>query len=292
MKFKMKIMLLLLIVNSSYAQIKLPFKLENQWKVNGFENPESIVKDKEILYVSNVNGILTDKDGNGYISKVSLDGKIIQQKWIIGLNAPKGLGIYGDTLYVADIDVVMAINIKTKEKILHKVEGATFLNDITVDNQGNVYVSNTFGFSAIYRLSKGKVSLWMKDESLNLPNGLYVSGNDLYIANWGTNLNPKTYATEILGNLIKVNILTKEIIKLTKPVGNLDGISKTIHGFLITDWLVGKLLYINEDYEVVEVLDLPQGSADIYFDKSTKTIYIPLMLDNQVLSYQFKKIKK
>jgi len=56
--------------------------------------PESVLLDegRNILYISNINGQPTDKDGNGFISKVTLDGKIENLKWVEGFDAPKVLG--------------------------------------------------------------------------------------------------------------------------------------------------------------------------------------------------------
>lgn len=275
------------------AQEQFPYKLTKVFDTDGFEAPESVVKDpvNNVLYVSNVNGNPTDKDGNGYISKVGLDGKMVEKKWVDGLNAPKGMSIYKGKLYVADIDEIIEINIKTKRVQSFQAPEATFLNDVTADIRGNVYASNTFGFSGIYKLSKkGKVSLWMKDDKLNMPNGLLMDKKDLYVANWGIDLNPETYATKTLGSLLKVNIKDKTITTVTQPIGNLDGLQKTVHGHFITDWLSGKLLYLNgTNNQVSEALDLPKGSADIGFDKASKMVYIPLMLDGKVLAYKLSK---
>ncbi len=286
-------LLILTITVIVHAQNQLPFQLEKDWDLLEFENPESVVLDtkNKVLYVSNINGAPTAKDRNGYLSKVSLDGKIIEQKWISGLNAPKGLVIYKNKLYTTDIDELVEINIKTKRKQTYKAEGATFLNDITVDRKGNVYASNTFGFSGIYKLSrKKKVTLWLKDKNLQMPNGLFVSKDKLFVASWGKNINPKTYETKVNGQLLSINLKTKTISTITGPIGNLDGLSQTLHGFLITDWLDGKLLYYSSKTQTtIKALELPKGSADTYFDKKTKSVFIPLMLDNKLLKYHFKK---
>lgn len=287
--------IILVISQIASAQNKLPFQLEKDWETTGFENPESVVLDTKnnVLYVSNVNGEPTTKDGNGYISKVSLDGKIIEQKWIDELNAPKGLVIYEGKLYVTDIDEIIEIEIQTKRIEKFKAPEATFLNDITVDKQGSIYASNTYGFSGIYKLettSKRIVEIWLKDENLNMPNGLYISKDELFVANWGNGFNPETFETKVLGSLIKVTLKTKKIENLSQSTGNLDGLSETLHGFLLTDWLAGKLFYYsNETKTMTEALDLPKGIADTYFDKNTKSIFIPLMLDNKLLKYHFKK---
>src|ERR1700712_245282 len=76
------------------------------------KTPESVLFDAgdKLLYVSNINGQPWEKDGNGSIGKVGLDGKIINANWVTGLNAPKGLGRYKNLLYAADIDNVAVID--------------------------------------------------------------------------------------------------------------------------------------------------------------------------------------
>src|SRR5262245_49603124 len=63
------------------------------WELTGLEAPESALPDPtgEVIYVSNVVGAPDAKDGNGYISRVSPDGKVLEQRWAVGLDAPKGL---------------------------------------------------------------------------------------------------------------------------------------------------------------------------------------------------------
>jgi hypothetical protein len=82
------------------------------------------------------------KAGNGFISKVSLaDGKLIELEWAKGLDAPKGLALGGDKLYTADIDNLAEIDTKSGKVLARYVApGAAFLNDVTVDGQGNVYI--------------------------------------------------------------------------------------------------------------------------------------------------------
>lgn len=290
MKQFIKTVAIILIAHQTQAQESIP-TIEKKWEISNLNNPESVVSNQkgDVLYVSNVNGNPTDKDENGYISKLDATGKIIEQKWVTGLNAPKGLAIYKGKLFVSDIDEIIEIDIKTASIIKkYKAEGATFLNDTTIDSKGIVYVSNTFGFSGIYKLENGKVELWFKSEDLNMPNGLLATPNGkLLVAAWGEKFNPSTYATEIPGKIITINTTTKNIESKSKPIGNLDGLEKTIHGYLVTDWYAGKLFYYKNN-NATKLLDLPQGSADLNFNKNTKMIFIPLMNDNKIEAYQLK----
>ncbi len=108
--------------------------------------PESVLLDSKnnVLYVSSIDGTPDAKDGNGFISQVTLDGKIKNLKWATGLDAPKGMGLFNNNLYVADISRLVTIDTKTgKVTQTLEIEGAKFLNDVTVDKAGNVYVSDS-----------------------------------------------------------------------------------------------------------------------------------------------------
>ncbi|MCH5597758.1 NHL repeat-containing protein [Niabella ginsengisoli] len=108
--------------------------------------PESVlsVPNKNELYVSLIDGNGNEKDGKGGIGILNKDRSVKNLSWITGLNAPKGLGIYKNKLYVADITDVVVIDIK-KGKVLKSIPitGAVFLNDITITDKGIVYVSDT-----------------------------------------------------------------------------------------------------------------------------------------------------
>jgi sugar lactone lactonase YvrE len=128
--------------------------------------PESVLYNKadKILYISNINGNPTEKNGKGFISKLSLEGKILKLKWAEGLNAPKGSAIYKNSFFVSDIDRLVEINMETgKIKNTFPAKGALFLNDVAVDDKGNVYVTEMDeNNSAIYKLTGGKLEVWVK----------------------------------------------------------------------------------------------------------------------------------
>src|SRR5207245_462832 len=103
----------------------------------GFQTPESIFYEarSDIYLVSNINGDPTAADGNGFISRVAPDGRILELKWIDGtrpgvrLNAPKGMAVAGDTLYVSDITAIRMFDLRTgAPKGAVVILGSTFLN--------------------------------------------------------------------------------------------------------------------------------------------------------------------
>src|SRR6478735_4201805 len=127
--------------------------------------PESVLYSKadKLLYISNIDGKPDEKDGKGSISKLGLDGKMIQADWVTGLNAPKGMAISGNSLWVADVDRMVEIDIQTgKIKRTISIEGSEFLNDVTAAPNGKIYVSDSKG-KVIYRLSNLTPSVYLKN---------------------------------------------------------------------------------------------------------------------------------
>ncbi|HYW11304.1 MAG TPA: hypothetical protein VE871_05085, partial [Longimicrobium sp.] len=141
----------------------------------GLQQPESVLHDSvaDVYLVSNLDGMPLEKDNNGFLSRVSPDGRMLQPRWISGgqggvtLHAPKGSGIRGDTLYVADIDVVRRFHRTTGAPLGEiAIPGATFLNDVAVGADGSVYVTDSglrmgagrlqaSGTDAVYRIPPG-----------------------------------------------------------------------------------------------------------------------------------------
>ncbi len=287
-KMKYDICFLLLSIVLIHSVNADPSSLQLNWELEGLSNPESVIYDKKLnhLYISNVNGSPVEKDGNGFISIISLDGKMIQEKWVIGLNAPKGLAIFGRTLFVSDIDELIAIDIDSgRVTNRFKVSDAKFLNDVAVSSNGDVYVSDMV-LNRIHRLTEDNFSVWLENEKLESPNGLLVIGDDIILGSWGKMTDG--FATEIPGHLKRISIKDKTIKSIGdgSSVGNLDGVEMDNDGdFYVTDWMNGKLLHIEYSGEVSVLLDLPQGSADHEFIIEKSLIFIPLMIDNKLLSY-------
>ena len=260
------------------------------WETAGFQNPESALPDTEagIIYVSNVAGGPGDRDGNGYISKLGLDGKIVTEKWVTGLDAPKGLAPSGGKLFVADLDNLVEIDVASGTIVTkHAAAGAKILNDVAVDGEGRIYTSDWPG-NAIWRLSGGTFEKWLESEELKNPNGLFVDKDKLIVAAWGAMA--ADFSTTTPGNLLTVNLADKAIANLGdgKPVGNLDGIEPfDADSFLVTDWVAGKVFQIARSGEAKELLKLGQGSADLGYIAASRTAIIPLMVDGKVVAYKF-----
>jgi DNA-binding beta-propeller fold protein YncE len=238
--------------------------------------PESVLPDlkKGILYVSLIDGGGWDVDGKGGVARLSLDGKNYDGVWITGLHAPKGMGIVGNRLYVADISDVVVIDIansKIEKRI--PVDSAKGLNDITVSDNGIVYVSDS-RTAKIWRIENDKPSLFL--DSMRGVNGLKAVGNDLYICSGRS--------------FIKADG-KKNITKVAELEQGGDGIEPIGNGdFIVTSW-GGWIFYVHKDGKVETLLDThldKKNTADIGYDPDKRIVYVPTFNAKTVVAYQLK----
>lgn len=270
--------------NDSYNALK---KL---WETTALlRRPESVTYDakRDVLYVSNINGALSDKKGAGFLSSLSVEGDILELKWVTGLNAPKGLGIHDDKLYVADIDSLVEIETRSG-RVLNRFEApdAEFLDDVAIDRVGNVYISDK-RTNTIYRLRHGTIEVWLQSSEVESPNGLYLEGDRLIVACWG--VGTKSLETKTPGSIQIIHLKDMSIKSLVKggPLGNLDGIEMDgQNNYYATDWMGGRLLYIEANGTVKALLQLEQGAADLEFIVDKGLLLIPMMKSNKIVAYK------
>lgn len=244
--------------------------------------PESVLLDSKnnVLYVACIDGKPEDKDGNGYVAQVGLDGKIKNLKWATGLDAPKGMGLHNGKLYVADIDRVVVIDVTTgKIASTVPIEGAKFLNDVTADKSGNVYVSDS-NTGKIHLVKDNKAQVYYENqEQLKGVNGLLALDKELYVVDFPSGTNYKLSADK----------------KLTKFSGTAEGADGIVplgkDEYLVSSWH-GEIDYVNAKGEVKKLLDTREqkiSAADIEYDPKTKTLFIPTFFANTVDAYTFSK---
>lgn len=237
--------------------------------------PESVlVDDKEnCLWVSNIDGASNDKDGKGSISKLSKTGSPINLDWVTGLNAPKGMAKYKQELYVADLTELVVIDINKgviKNKI--KVEGSVFLNDVTVNKNGAVFVSDS-RTGKVHRYENNMVTTEV--ENLQGPNGVLSIDDQLLILDRGSLLSvtPGGTITKIMDGM--------------DP--STDGIEKVAPNQYIVSCWNGIVYFVAAGAEKITLFDTRSekiNSADIGYDTKNKIIYVPTFLKNSVIAYQ------
>lgn len=258
----------------------------------GFQQPESVLHDSvaDVYLVSNLDGTPLDRDDNGFISRVAPDGRVLEARWIAGgqngvtLNAPKGSGIRGDTLYVADIDVVRRFNRVTGAPLGEiAIPGATFLNDVAVGPDGSLYVTDTglrmgagrmqsAGTEAVYRIPPGGPPQPIaRGAELGSPNGIVVDADGSVVV-----------AGMSSGDVYRIANGARTPLRAPRR-GQLDGLVRTSDGTLIvTDWKRSAAYIVRADADpVIAVRNLP-SPADIGYDSKRNRLLVPLMTVNRL----------
>jgi hypothetical protein len=268
-------LLMLLLQNHS---LQAQHQLVKLWQTDSvLKVPESVLYSPEdkLLYTSNIDGAPDGKDGKGSIGKVGLDGKIIQVDWVSGLDAPKGLGRFGNLLYAADLTVVVVIDIRAA-KIVQRipVDGSVFLNDISVDSKGVVYVSDT-RTAKVHRIDQGKVSTYL--EGITGANGVLCVGTDLYV----------------LGNgiLWKASQAGKAVKIAEGMDASTDGIERVKEDEFIVSCWAGVVYYVKGNGSKQQLLDTRAdkiNSADIGYDPVNRIVYVPTFFRNSIAAYSLK----
>lgn len=278
----MKKCIFLLLAVCASAVIAHSQSLVLKWKTDTiFRVPESVYYDARanVLYVSNIDGKSTEKDGKGFIAQVTPEGKVKDMNWVTGLDAPKGMGVYKNTLYIADLTRVVTVDIATGKKLdTYEIEGAEFLNDITVDAGGNVYISDS-AKGRIHRLSGGKMELYFESPDFKRVNGLLALKDGLYVVDAGTGINYKLGAD-------------KKLVKYTETSQSADGIEPAGKDeYIVSSWN-GEVFYVDASARAKKLIDTREqnlNSADIGYDPKTKTVFVPTFLANSVYAYTLTK---
>ncbi len=257
--------------------------------LDGFAGPESALHDTaaDVYLVSNLAGNPIARDGNGFISRVSPKGEIIEMRWIDGategvsLDAPKGMGLLGDTLVVADIDVVRLFDRETGEPVGGwEIEGASFLNDVAVGADGTIYVSDSgpgfagedadSGASAIHAFSPDGSRRTLDTGDATGINGLAAVDSRLYAVTGGSG---RIFLIEdgVLGDLPEL------------PGLGLDGIVVVDEGLLVSDWDTETVYLLRDNGSVSAVVRNVSSPADIGIDRTRQRLLIPGLQTGQLL---------
>ncbi|CAM8302763.1 hypothetical protein MCERHM63_00397 [Candidatus Methylopumilus planktonicus] len=244
--------------------------------ISGFSSPESVVQDaKGDIYVSEIGEF--NKDGDGKITRISIDGKL--STFASGMDDPKGLTFIGKSLYVTDKNRVLKVEPNGKWMVFGSTmafpQTPIFLNDITSDEAGNLYVSDSGNLSAggaIFKITQDKkITLILNENTPEIlaPNGLLVVKNDLFEVDFAS------------GILYKINLKTKSILKVAEGFGGGDGLIKSGDSFFVSDWKNGKIFKL----QLNKVTLFKEGftaAADIALSYDKRSIITPDMKTGSV----------
>ena len=263
--------------------------------VDGFSTPESVAYDPEqdVYYVSNINGNPSAADNNGFISRMRADGTVDSLRFILGgrggvaLNAPKGMAIVGDTLWVSDIDAIRGFNKRTGAVVATiDVRGrAKFLNDVAAGPDGTLYISDTgIEFSASGEMSHPGPDqvLWVvgrtvepvvQGERLSGPNGVTwdAANNRLLIVSYAGSSIMSWRPGEQAASSVA-----------TGP-GGWDGVEVLADGrVLVSSWTDSTVHVLDSTGTVRPLVTGLPSPADIGFDTRRGRVAVPLFMGNRV----------
>lgn len=163
--------------------------------VTNLDGPEAVRfdPDQEVYFISNFTGGGNDQDANGFITKTDAEGSIIEREFMTGtddapLHAPRGMFIVDETLWAADVLGLHGFNRKTgtqTEFVDFSEFEIGFLNDVSADANGVIYVTDT-GNPRVYKVESGEATVYL-DSLSNAPNGITLnpSNNEFVLAPWG-----------------------------------------------------------------------------------------------------------
>ena len=239
--------------------------------ISGLVSPESAAQDaKGDIYVSEIGEF--NKDGDGKITRISIDGKL--STFASGMDDPKGLTFIGKSLYVTDKNRVLKVEPDGKWTVFGSTMAfpqiPVFLNDITSDDAGNLYVSDSGNLKsggAIFKIAQNKKITLVLDENtpeILAPNGLWIIKNDLYEVDFSS------------GVLYKINLKNKSISKIAEGFGGGDGLIRSGNNFFVSDWKNGKIFKV-QGSKVSLYKDGFTAAADIALSFDRKSIMTPDM---------------
>lgn len=263
--------IIFIIHSSTFAQ----YSLKKLWESDSttLKGPESATYDPATkrVYISSMN--------SGSIVQMDLNGTFIKTDWVTGLSSNKGFGFHKGMLYNAETSAVAVIDIKNGVLVKRiPVEGAVMLNDLDVDENGIIYVSDT-RTGKVYKIENEQPTVYL--DNISGANGILAVGSDLYIAGSET--------------FQKINT-AKEITSIGDGyVNGMDGIVQlNKEGFILSNWR-GMIYYVSPKGEKQVLLDSRDKKImanDISYDKKSNTLFVPSMGTNRIIAYRLVKDKK
>jgi hypothetical protein len=285
--------------------------------VSGFDHPESVVHDTilDLYLVSNVGtlppgGFPGALDHNGFISRVSPEGIILDLKWIrdgvngVTLNSPKGIWLYRRALYVADVDTLRIFDRFTGVPLRNIAmpnpfaPNSLFLNDVVVDSDGTAYLTDNLN-SAIFAVDPdGRASVLASGPQVGAPNGILADESGV---SWVTFFGHEVRRLKRSGKFVtEATLPTVDVSGLQLAPGVplppgallLDGYGRFEGSLLVSSWVTGKIYRIGRSGKEIETIvevrgavnsPPPDGPADLNIDQRRNRLLVPLFNANQLL---------
>lgn len=262
-------------------------------QVSGLESPHSFLADPATnsYFISNINGESEARDNNGFITKLSDDGRITAFKFIEGghgdvtLHAPKGMAVVDQVLYVTDLDTLRAFN-KTTGKPLaslvlpRQTSGGKpqSLVDVASDGQGHLYLADQ-GNNAIYRVDLTPtltLSRYVSGDHLAGPSGVAVhpKTGHVVVVSWDSgkifDITPEGALTELVSNGF-----------FTGRFQNLSGVDFDRWGSMyVSDATKGKIWRMTPNQKFQVIAEYLPSPTDLGIDRVNHLILVPYQESN------------
>ncbi|MBT8136924.1 MAG: hypothetical protein KJO54_07935 [Gammaproteobacteria bacterium] len=248
--------------------------------VTGFSGPESVRYDPEldVYFVGNFNGE-SSGDSNGFVSKMSPAGEIIELKFMQGgdyapLHGARGMYADKNGLWVVD-----ALGVHLFDRISGAQLGFVdlssfdpgFPNDVVRGPDGALYVTDT-GQAVVYRIVDGTATV--ATSTAMRPNGITFNPETgrLLLAPWSDG-----------DALVEWDIADGSFTELPAFSGgsNYDGV-EVVDGQIITASQGDTSLHILTDGTDRSAIKLPGKPADIAIDTRRQRVAVPYVSLHQV----------
>jgi sugar lactone lactonase YvrE len=263
---------------------------------SGFRTPEAVRYDADldVYFVSNISGVPSVKDGDGFISRLGPDGALLDTAFIKGgvngvvLNAPKGMAIAGDTIWVTDIDALRGFDKRSGAPVAaieFGAQGAQFLNDVAPGPDGALYITDTGiridsagmshpGPDRVFRLGGDRtITTAVQGDTLGGPNGITwdAGAGRFVIVPFGTG----SIFTWAPGDSLPAVIATGP--------GGFDGVERLGDGrFLISSWADSSVYTLDSTTQLVRYIAGVPSPADIGVDTRRNRVAIPIFTEDRV----------
>jgi len=248
-----------------------------------FAIPETACYDRihDCVYISNYDGYRPSGGRNlQSISRLDLSQNKIDEVWLKGLNNPMGMAIDGQTLWIVELNALVQVKTHDTEPIVrHIYKKALGLNDIAVDDKGNIFVSD-FQASQIFQVSQDRGSLqeWLDSDQIVRPNGIEIVNGQLIVGCNGDS------------SVKSIDLETKKIKQIARfSEGLIDGIETDGHGHIWISHNQGRLYRITAEGVITKMLDSTNKGipiANFLIIPHKNLIVVPTFIDNRILIYR------
>ena len=290
--------------STSYEASKGSSGVRRVGALEGFYSPEAVRydPDQDVYFISNMLGFGSDKDGAGYIVRVDASELGRMQIFAQGgrngvtLNAPKGMALQGDTLWVNDIDVVRGFDRRSGASVATidlRDHGAVLLNDIAIGPDGTLRITDSGiimsskgvlhpGGDKVFVVGAGRaVTIAAQGEHLGRPNGIIWdnAGKRWLVVSFDP------FKSELYS--LRDGDSTRTVIGGGK--GKFDGVEIAPNGgVLVSSWSDSSihLFAKGSDRRIIKGLVTP---ADMAIDTRRNRVAVPLVMLNRVEFWELPK---